>query len=159
MTIADAVDKNYARLERQLLQVAEAMPAESYSFRPTPLVRRFGEQVRHIGAVQWVVAAGLLNQDPPVDVGDGDSGPLSMTAKLEVMKYTLDSFAYLRRAIQLIDHNNALQTIPHPFDREHTKIERLTLILGYASHGWEHYGQLVVYQRMNGIVPPPSRSD
>src|SRR6516225_6987382 len=100
MTIADALDKNYARLERQLLQVAEAMPAGKYSFRPTPHGRTFGEQLRHIGAVQWVVGAGLLNEGhPPVDVGDGDTGPLSLTAKSEIVKYVLDSFAYLRHAI------------------------------------------------------------
>ena len=71
MTIADALDKNYARLERQLIQVAEDMPADKYSFRPTPQVRNFGEQLRHIGAVQWVVGAGLLDENPPVDVGEG----------------------------------------------------------------------------------------
>ena len=70
MTIADALDKNYAR-QRQLLQVAEAMPADKYSFRPTAQARTFGEQLRHIGAVQWVVGAGLLNEDPR----DGASRP------------------------------------------------------------------------------------
>lgn len=130
MTIADAVESNYARLQRQLRQVAEAMPAESYSFRPTPQVRSFAEQLRHIAAVQWVVGAGLLNEDPPVDVGDGDSGPVSITAKPEVVKYTLDSFDYLRRAIKLIGESNALESIPHPFDREKTRVERVTLIVG-----------------------------
>lgn len=100
MTIAEALDKNYSRLERQLLQVAEAMPADKYSFRPTAQGRTFGEQLRHIGAVQWVVAAGLRNEDPPVDVGDGDTVPLTRTAKSEVVKYVLDSFAYLRHAVK-----------------------------------------------------------
>ena len=159
MTIADALDKNYARLERQLLQVARAMPEEKYSFKPTPQVRTFGEQLRHIAAVQWVVGAGLLNENPPVDVGDGDSGPLSINAKPEILKYALDSFAYLRRAIQGINDSNALEMIPHPFDPQNTTTERLALIVGYASHGWEHYGQMIVYQRMNGIVSPPSRAN
>ena len=156
MTIADALDKNYARLEGQLLQVAEAMPADEYSFRPTPQGRTFGEQLRHIGAVQWVVGAGLLDEDPPVDVGDGDTGPPSLTAKSEIIKYVLDSFAYLRYAIKACNGSNALEVIPHPFDPQNTRMERLALIVGYAGHGWEHYGQMVVYQRINGIVPPPS---
>ena len=159
MTIGDALDKNYARLERQLLQVAEAMPPDKYSFKPTPHARTFGEQLRHIGAVQWVVGTGLLNESPPVEVGDGDTGPLSMTVKLEIVKYALDSFAYLHRAIKTRNESNALEMIPHPFDPENTKTERLALIVSYASHGWEHYGQMVVYQQINGIVPPHSGSD
>lgn len=147
------------RLERQLLEVAEAMPADRYSFRPTAQVRSFGEQLRHIAAVQWVVGGGLLNEKSPLDVGDGDSGPLSMTAKPEIVKYSLDSFSYLRRAIKSINENNALEMIPHPFDPENTSTERLALVVGYASHGWEHYGQMVVYLRINGIVPPPSLSN
>lgn len=159
VSIADALDKNYARLERQLRQVAEAMPADKYSFRPTPEVRSFGEQLRHIAAVQWVVGAGILGEKPPADVGDGDSGPFSMTAKHEILKYALDSFVYIRRAIKSIHDADALEMIPHPYDPANIRMERLVLIAGYASHGWEHYGQMVVYQRMNGIVPPPSRSD
>lgn len=114
VSIADAVGKNYARLERQLLQVAEAMPSDKYSFRPTPEVRSFGEHLRHMAAVQWVVVAGILGEKPPVDVGDGDSGPFSMTAKHEILKYALDSFVYKRRAIKTINDSNALELIPHP---------------------------------------------
>ena len=156
--IAHALDSIYARLERQLIQVAEEMPSEKFMFRPSPDVRTFGEQLRHIGAVQWVVGAGLLREKPPVDVGDGDSGPLAMTAKVEILKYAIDSFAYIRRAIRNTDDSLALELIPHPYDPENTQVERLALIVGYASHGWEHYGQMTVYERMNGIIPPPSRS-
>jgi hypothetical protein len=157
MSLASAIDKNYAWLERQLLQVAEEMPADKYSFKPSPDVRTFGEQLRHIGAVQWVVGAGLLDEKPTVDVGDGDNGPISMVAKAEILKYVISSFSYIRRAIMTINDSTALEMIPHPYDPENTRIERLVLVQGYASHGWEHYGQMVVYERMNGIVPPPSR--
>ena len=156
--LAQALDKVYARLERQLIQVAEAMPAEEFCFRPSPDVRTFGEQLRHIGAVQWVVAAGLRGEPTPVDVGDGDSGPLSMMEKPEILKYVTDSFTYFHRALAAMDDSNALEMIPHPYDPKNTKVQRLTLIAGYAAHGWEHYGQVVVYERLKGIVPPPSRS-
>jgi uncharacterized damage-inducible protein DinB len=159
VTIAESLKRNYARLERQLIQVAEEMPEEKYSFRPSPDVRTFGEQLRHIAAVQWVVAAGILGEETPVDVGDGDSGPTLMTAKAEILRYARDSFDYFRRAIKIINDRNALETIPHPYDPENTKMERLALVAGYAAHGWNHYGQMVVYQRMIGIVPPPSRAD
>jgi hypothetical protein len=99
----------------------------------------------------------LFSEKLPVDVGDGDSGPLSMVSKADVLKYAGDSFAYIRHAIKTVNGDNALEMIPHPYAPEKSKMERLVLIVGYASHGWEHYGQMIVYQRMNGIVPPPSR--
>src|SRR5262249_37602454 len=157
MAIANALDKSYARLQHQLIQVAEEMPEENYSFKPSLEVRTFGEQLRHIGAVQWVVGAGIQGYEPPVDVGDGDSGPISMTAKAEILHYVRDSFDYIRRALNTINMHNALDLILHPYDPENTKIERLALVVGYACHGWDHYGQMIVYQPLNGIVPRRSR--
>ena len=155
-SIADALDKIHSRLERQLLQVAEAMPDEEFSFRPSPDVRTFGEQLRHVVTVQWFIGAALLCEPPPVDIGDGDNGPLSLSGKAELLKYASESFAYFRRAIAAIDEHNAIEILPHSYDPS-IKRERLAIIAGYISHGWEHYGQMVVYQRKKGIVPPPSR--
>ena len=67
----------------------------------------------------------------------------------------LDSFAYLRDAIKSCKGSNAVEVIPHPFDPQSTRTERLALIVGYASHGWEHYGQMVVYQRITALFLPP----
>ena len=156
MTVAEALDRPYARLERQLLDLADAMPQEKYSYKPTPEVRTFGEQLRHIAAVQWFVAASLLKESPPVDVGDGDSGPPSVTSKLEILEYVRDSFVYVRRAVSSLTNKDVSQIVPHPYDHN-TKIPRLGVIAGYLGHGWEHYGQLVIYQRLSGIVPPASR--
>jgi DinB superfamily len=148
MTISGVLDQTYARLEHQLVQIAERVPGESYPFRPSPGVRTFGEQLRHIGAVQWVVGAGIQGGDPPVDVGDGDSGPISMLSKADILAYVQDSFTFIRRAISTIPNHNAFDMIPHPYDPKSIKVERLTLGVGYACHGWEHYGQLVVYGRL-----------
>ena len=158
-SIAQAIARAYSRLELQVLQVAEEMPADDFSFRPSPDVRTFGEQLRHIAAVQWVVGAALLHEAPPVDVGDGDNGPPSLTGKTEIVRYAKDSFAYFRRATENLDDRNALEILPHPYDPKNTKLARLALIAGYVCHGWEHYGQMVIYERLKGIVPPPSRTD
>jgi len=155
MTISGVLDRSYARLERQLIQIAERVPGPSYSFRPSPEVRTFGEQLRHIGAVQWVIGAGIQCGNPPVDVGDGDSGPPSMLAKSDILAYVRDSFAFIHRAIGTISLHNALDMIPHPYV-PNTKVERLALGIGYACHGWDHYGQLVVYERLNNIAPVPA---
>lgn len=159
--IKSALERVFTRLERQLMAVAEEMPDDKYSFRPSTGescdVRTFGEQLRHVAAVQWVVGAALLGEKPPVDVGNGDDGPIGMTSKADILKYVRESFAYIGRAVAGMNDSKALEIIPHPYDPERTKLTRLTLAAGYACHGWEHYGQMVVYQRMNGIVPPPSR--
>lgn len=139
------------------MQVAEEMPEDKYNFRPSPEVRTFGEQLRHIGAVQWVVGSAMQGTKTPVEVGDGDSGPASMTAKHELLKYVRDSFACIRGGIRTVNEHNALEMVPHPYEPAKTKVERLTLVVGYACHCCDHYGQLVVYERLNGIVPPPSR--
>jgi hypothetical protein len=81
-----------------------------------------------------------------------------MTAKPELLNYARASFAYLRQAIQTGTDHAASEVIPHPFDPQ-TQLSQLSLIAGYLCHGWEHYGQMVVYERMNGIVPPPSLSN
>jgi hypothetical protein len=155
MTISGVLDQSYARLERQLLHLAERVPAESYSFRPSPTVRTFGEQLLHIGAVQWVVGAGIQGGNPPVEVGDGDSGPISMISKADILAYVRDSFTFMRRAISSISMHNALDLIPHPYDPKRTKIERLALGIGYACHGWNHYGQLAVCERLSSSVSLP----
>jgi len=157
MTFADSLDILYEALERQLLQFAEAMPADKYNFRPSPGVRTFGEQLRHVGAVQWVVGSAMQGSTPSVDVGDGDSGPSSMTAKDELLKYLRDSFQCIREAIRAINEHNVLEMIPNPFSPAKSKLSRLALAVAYACHACDHYGQLVVYLRLNGIVPPPSR--
>ncbi len=151
MNMAEALGASYTRLQRQLLPLAEAMPENKYAFRPSPDVRTFGEQLRHIAAVQWVVGGGLLQEKPPVDVGDGDSGPLPMTAKVDIIRYTTDSFSYILRGIAATTRENALEMVPHPYDPQNTRVVRLALIAGY---GWEHYGQMVVHLRLNGIAPP-----
>jgi uncharacterized damage-inducible protein DinB len=154
MTYAEALDRSYARLEHQLMQAAEAMPPEKFNFRPTPEVRTFGEQLRHIAAVQWVVGAWLQDAKPPADVGDG--GPPSMSDKAQILNYLRDSFAYIRSSLKTINEHNALEFIPHPYDPANTKLARISLATGYANHGWNHYGQIVLYQRLNGVAPPPS---
>jgi hypothetical protein len=79
-----------------------------------------------------------------------------MPAKTEIVKYAMDSLSYIRRALKSINQSNALEMIPHAFAPLNAKTERLALVGGYASHGWEHHGQMVVYQRINSIVPGPS---
>ena len=90
---------------------------------------------------------------PPAEAG-GENGPDSMKTKAEIVKFLKDSFAYLQKALGSVTAQNQMDQIDSPFGR---KVPRLTLASFAIVHPMDHYGQIVVYLRMNGIVPPASR--
>ena len=102
------------------------------------------------------MGAMILGEKPPAEVGDMEMGPESLKTKAEVVKYMKDSFSYARKAIQSITAQNGSRPIKNPFGPgpDFTAIGMATLL---AFHGMDHYGQMVEYLRMNGIVPPASR--
>ena len=157
-TISEVVDSATKRVERDFVPAAEAMPEDKYSFAPTSGefkgVRTFAEQIKHVAATNYLVASLILGEKPPVDVND-EKGPDSVKSKAEVLKYLKDSYAYAHKAVATITEANVVEPIPS-FDGKSTTT-RLTLSMLFAWHGYDHYGQMVVYLRMNGIVPPASR--
>jgi len=157
-----ALDKRVTALEKQLLAMAEAMPADKYSFAPTDAefhgefrgVRNFAKQLKHLAAFHYVIGAAILGEAPPADAAD-ERGPEAAKTKAEVMKYVQDSFAYLRQAVASINEKNLLTPLKSPFGRG--AITRLELLMGALAHSSNHYGQVVEYLRMNGIIPPSSQ--
>jgi DinB superfamily len=158
LTVTQALDHTVTNLEREFVPAAEAMPDDKYDFAPTngefKGVRTFAEQVKHVAAVNYELGAAILMEKPPVDIGD-ESGPASMKSKSDVIKYLKDSFVYVHKAFITIDEKNLIATVRSPFGEG--KVSRLSLALSVSSHGFDHYGQMVEYLRMNGIVPPASR--
>jgi hypothetical protein len=147
--------------EQRVLGIAQVMPAEKFSFAPTAGafkgVRTFAEQLKHIAADNYLLGAGILGEEPPVDVGSGESGSREVHTKDEVIAYVKNSFAYMRRAALAIDDGNT--PIPTP-DISHWPpgtATRLGLAIEDCVHTWDHYGQLVEYLRMNNIIPPGSK--
>jgi hypothetical protein len=104
--------------------------------------------------VNYELGAALLEQKPPVDIGD-ESGPASVTSKADILKYLKESFEYVHKAIATIDDKNMTEAVKSPFGEG--SISRLSLAISISSHGMDHYGQMVEYLRMNGIIPPASR--
>jgi len=102
-----------------------------------------------------MIGAALLQQKPPVDLGTGENGPASIIGKDQTMRFLKDSFAYLHRAMQTLTEANQRGMIQSPFGNSQST--RLAIALIAAEHCFDHYGQMVVYARMNGIVPPASR--
>ena len=145
-------------MEKQIVGAADAMPTDKFNFAPTQGdfkgVRTFAQQVKHIAAVNYMIAAAILSEKPPVDLG-GENGPDNITSKADVVKFLKDSFTYLHKAANSIDENNVLGLVQGPFGPY--KASRLGLSIIAISHPFDHYGQMVEYLRMNNIIPPASR--
>jgi len=157
-TVAQVLDRTVTNLERDFVPAAEAMPEDKYGFAPTEGEfkgwRNFGQQIKHVAAVNYELGAALLQEKPPTDVND-EAGPASTTTKADILKYLHDSFVYVHKAIETINDKNLVETVKSPFGEG--SVTRLGLATSVAWHGFDHYGQMVEYLRMNGIVPPASR--
>jgi DinB family protein len=157
-TVAQVLNASVTGAEKELMSAADAMPADKFSFVPSTGefkgVRTFAEQLRHIAAVNYILGAAILVEKAPVDTG-GESGPASIQSKADIIKYASDSFVYLHKALDTISEKNMLAPVKYPFgDAPST---RLALAVNSAQHIFDHYGQMVEYLRLNGIVPPASR--
>jgi DinB superfamily len=156
--VTDVLDHTVLNMEHDLVPAAEAMPEDKFGFAPAngefKGVRTFGQQIKHVAAVNYELGAAILEEKPPVDIGD-ESGPASITTKADILKYLNDSFAYVHKAVRTINDKNFVETVKSPFGEG--RVSRLGLATSIAAHGFDHYGQMVEYLRMNGIVPPASR--
>jgi uncharacterized damage-inducible protein DinB len=157
-TVAQVLDHSVSSAEREFIEAADAMPEDKFTFAPTngefKGVRNFGEQIKHVAAVNYLFGAAILGEKAPVDMGD-ENGPTSLKTKSEIMNYLKDSFVYVHKAVQTINEKNLVQPMKSPFGEG--KITRLGIATAVSSHAYDHYGQMVEYLRMNGIVPPASR--
>jgi uncharacterized damage-inducible protein DinB len=147
-------------VEKVIVSAADAMPADRYGFAPTDGefkgVRTFGQQVKHLAATNHILSAAALGQEPPADAGD-ETGPETVRTKAEILEYLSASFAHLGKAIDAIgEPNPPVKTSPiSPL--KSTKVTRSALVVEALAHAFDHYGQMVEYLRMNGLVPPASR--
>jgi len=154
-TVSQVLEFWISETERLVVPAAEAMPESSYSFVPTngefKGVRTFAEQVKHLAAANYQLGAGALGEDPPVGT-QNESAPSSIRTKAEIMGYLRGSFACLHRAAAAINETNMNEPIAAKGGRT-----RMWLLIDAVAHSSNHYGQMVEYLRMNGIVPPASR--
>jgi uncharacterized damage-inducible protein DinB len=136
---------------------ADAMPEDKYSFAPSngefKGVRTFAQQVKHVAAVNYAFGASILEEKPPVDINE-EKGPDSVKSKAEIVGFLKDSFAYLHKALASITDKNQLDQVTLFGEM---KAARLSVGAFSTAHPFDHYGQMVEYLRMNGIVPPASR--
>ena len=158
-TVGRVYDAQLSNVEREVVSLAEAMPENKFSFHPSDgafaQVRTFAQQIKHIAAVNYLVSAAVLQQKPPIDLGQGEDGPDSIRSKDAVVAFLKDSFVYAHKAMLSLTDTNQLDMIQGPFGNN--KSARGGLAMVAIWHPFDHYGQMVVYARMNGVIPPASR--
>ena len=159
-SVASVLNMHYGIVEQEVVSAAEAMPEEKYSFAPTSGefkgVRTFAEEVKHIGFANHLFFGPLVGETIDAkSIEQNANGPADLKSKAEIVQYLKDSFALGHRAISGITSENAVTPLAKPvFPFLST---RLAIADIGAWHPMDHYGQMVEYLRMNGIVPPASR--
>jgi uncharacterized damage-inducible protein DinB len=158
-TIASVVDREISNIEQQILDVANAMPEGKFNFSPESLnipgddfkgVRTFAVQLKHVATSNYFIWSPLTGDKLPEGLKDGN-GPENVKTKAEIIQFLKDSFALGHKASATLTLENALES------PEDSKSTRLHLVEFGVAHAFDHYGQMVEYLRMNGIVPPASR--
>ena len=153
-------DGNIANTEKEVVGLAEAMPADKYNFAPTQGefkgVRTFALEVRHIATTLNQVASAVTGEKMPADVGKDENGPDTLKSKDEIVKYLKDAFAMAHRAAATLTNENLLQETADGFNPKgkRTRIDSISIMLW---HTYDHYGQMVEYARMTSVSPPASR--
>ena len=146
--------------EKQIISTVDAMPADKFGFAPTDGefkgVRTFGQMVKHFSATNHILAAAALGEEPPAEAGD-ELGPESVRTKAEILAYLKGSFVHLDKAVEAIGQTNIPVNASPISPLKRGEVTRLALITETLLHAYDHYGQMVEYLRMNGVVPPASR--
>jgi len=158
-TVASTVDREISTIEKQIVEAAEAMPEDKFNFSPESLnirssdykgVRTFAVQAKHVASSNYFLWSPLTGDKVPESIKDGN-GPEDLKTKADIIKFLKDSFALGHKAAATLTTQNMLQPA------ERSKSSRLHLATFAVAHAYDHYGQMVEYLRMNGIVPPAGR--
>ena len=157
-TAAKAYDGLLAGFEGECMAVAKAMPADKYTFSPASLnipgakfegVRTFAGEVTHLAQANYYFYASASGMKPDADI----KAIGSLKTKDEMVAALQASFVFAHKAIAMLNAGNAFETIKPVDDID----SRGALAAFGIAHGFDHYGQMVEYLRMNGIVPPGSK--
>lgn len=163
-TVGAVIDREISIIEKEFVDAADAMPEDKYNFTPAGLnlqgsdykgVRTFAEEVKHVATANYMFW-GAITGDPMLPGTTGPNGPDSIKTKAEIMKYLKDSYAIGHKAAGTLTAENIVTTVKIPM-MSPNPISKLFVATFGVAHGFDHYGQMVEYLRMNGIVPPASR--
>lgn len=137
----------YTLVSGYAIAAAEKMPEENYSFKPTPAVRSFGQLVGHVADAQYFFCSTATGETSPMKGIEK-----TKTSKADLVAALKDAVAYCNKAYTGMTDAQGSQMVKFMnFD-----VARLTVLSINTAHADEHYGNMVTYLRMKGIVPPSS---
>ena len=148
-TILGDLLKDWERQKETMMRIADAMPEDKFGYKSTPPQRSYGEQVMHIATVNVDVLKWIGGQTPaPSFTAE------SAKTKADMLKAMADSYDYGTALLKEQTDTTITQTIDGRFLGPSTRARVFWFLLG---HSMDIYGQMAVYLRLNGIVPPASR--
>jgi len=144
--------RTYDMVKGNIIKAAAMMPEENYTFKPTEKVRSFGELVAHVADANYGFCAVVLGEKPP---DGGFERPIEKTkkTKADLEKALADSFAYCDKAHAAMTDAEGAKVVKF-FLGEMAKLSTLEF---NTHHDFEHYGNIVTYMRLKGLVPPSSK--
>ena len=157
---SSSVERQFKKIESDIVATAEAMPGNKFYFTPENLhikgaslkgVRTFAGQIMHLATDNILIWSAVTGDPVRADITDVN-GPKSIQTKADVLKYLKSSFELGRKAVAMLTDKNAMDMI----EFRGRNLPRLDLVFYALTHANEHYGQMAVYTRMCGIVPPPT---
>ena len=163
LSFTTAIERQFNKIESDIVSSAEAMPEEKFYFTPESLdiknsdfkgVRTFAGQIMHLATDNILIWSAITGDPIRADIEDVN-GPKSITTKADVLQYLKSSFAEGRKAISLLTQQNAMDMI----EFRGRNLPKLDLAFYALTHANEHYGQMVLYLRMCGIIPPPTLNE
>jgi uncharacterized damage-inducible protein DinB len=137
---------------RKLIAMAEDFPEDKYDYKPTPAQRSFAEQLLHAAGANYYFINPVMGKKPPAEE---DMKRDNYKTKADIVAFVKKAFADGAAAISSKGEKGLTDTIDDPF--AHQKVRVIDYAYGFIEHCGEHYGQLVVYYRLAGLVPPESR--
>jgi uncharacterized damage-inducible protein DinB len=150
-SLAASAKEMHAAVHRNLAEAAESMPADEYAFQPTPQVRTFAQLVGHLANANFFFCSQIAGEKSPAT-----ADYKQVTDKTSLVKALNDSLDYCDRvyaATTDATFNQPVQ-IANVFDKGSTKTLRGAMLMYNTAHNNEHYGNLAVYMRLKGHVPP-----
>ncbi len=149
---AKAVLDSWNDIGRKLTAMAEDFPEDKYDFKPNPAERSFAEQLLHAAGVNYFFTNLVMGKELPKDENPKRE---AFKSKAEIAAYVKKSFADGAEAIKTRGDKGMSELVVDPFEHQHVRISDMAY--GFIEHCGEHYGQLAVYYRVAGLVPPESR--
>jgi uncharacterized damage-inducible protein DinB len=151
--VSDAIRSAWETAKKNIRDSAIDVPEALYSFRPVDTVRTFGQIVAHVAGANYEFCSAAKGEKSP----KAENAFEAMTSKTAIVQAYDESVGYCDAAFKALTDRSAGETVTLPFTEGKGKGPRAATLVGNITHLSEHYGNLVTYMRLKGIVPPTSR--